>query len=83
MCIEPIIRKIQGCTHIHQVLAFGDDIALLADSLELFQDLLNTIISILGQLSLKLNPRKSHSVMYLERPQRKSEILFSTLMRLA
>ncbi|GIY28532.1 reverse transcriptase domain-containing protein [Caerostris darwini] len=66
-----------------QVLAFMDDIALLADSLVFLQDLLNNIISTLGQLSLKLNPRKSRSVMYPERPQRKPEILFPGLLRLA
>ncbi|GBN43417.1 Retrovirus-related Pol polyprotein from type-1 retrotransposable element R2 [Araneus ventricosus] len=57
--IDPTIRRIQGDHDQHRILAIADDIALLTDSPEQLQPLLDLVSQDLRRVALKLNPSKS------------------------
>ncbi|GBN17412.1 Retrovirus-related Pol polyprotein from type-2 retrotransposable element R2DM [Araneus ventricosus] len=59
LAIDPTIRRIQGDHDQHRILAFADDIALLTDSPEQLQPLLDLVSQDLRRVALKLNPSKS------------------------
>ncbi|GBN59258.1 Retrovirus-related Pol polyprotein from type-1 retrotransposable element R2, partial [Araneus ventricosus] len=61
LSIDHILRRIQGPAPEHRVLAFADDLCLLASSPEELQDLLDLVHSEMGKIGLSLNPRKSYS----------------------
>ncbi|GIY62502.1 retrovirus-related Pol polyprotein from type-1 retrotransposable element R2 [Caerostris darwini] len=58
LCIDPVLRTIQGDAADHRVLAFADDLVLLADSQVHLQNNLNSAHDLLQQISLLLNPSK-------------------------
>ncbi|GIY48849.1 retrovirus-related Pol polyprotein from type-2 retrotransposable element R2DM [Caerostris darwini] len=62
LCIDPVIRAIQGDASQHLVLAFADDLVLLADSPQQLQENINKAYQSLSQLSLILNPSKCKSI---------------------
>ncbi|GBL64275.1 hypothetical protein AVEN_269518-1 [Araneus ventricosus] len=55
------MKRIQGPASEHRVLAFADDLCLLASSPEELQDLLDLVHCEMGKIGLSLNPRKSYS----------------------
>ncbi|GBM82725.1 Retrovirus-related Pol polyprotein from type-2 retrotransposable element R2DM, partial [Araneus ventricosus] len=59
LSIDPTIRRIQGSAEDHKILAFADDVCLLADSPAELQAQLNKVSEDLKRISLSLNPRKS------------------------
>ncbi|GBM93211.1 hypothetical protein AVEN_143155-1 [Araneus ventricosus] len=59
LSIDPTIRRIQGSAEDHKILAFADDICLLADSPAELQAQLNKVSEDLKRISLSLNLRKS------------------------
>ncbi|GBO44275.1 Retrovirus-related Pol polyprotein from type-1 retrotransposable element R2 [Araneus ventricosus] len=64
ICIDPIIRTLQGDSTSHKVLAFADDVCILAESPGELQLQLNTIFSQFAKIGLALNPRKSVSMHF-------------------
>ncbi|GBO08913.1 Retrovirus-related Pol polyprotein from type-1 retrotransposable element R2 [Araneus ventricosus] len=58
ICIDPAIREIQGSHSGHRILAFADDICLLAPSVIELQAMLDRINQLFESLNLKLNPAK-------------------------
>ncbi|GBN93418.1 hypothetical protein AVEN_7644-1 [Araneus ventricosus] len=61
MSIDHVLRRIQGSATEHRVLAFADDLCLLASSPEELQDILDLVHEEMGRIGLHLNPAKSHS----------------------
>ncbi|GBN09067.1 Retrovirus-related Pol polyprotein from type-1 retrotransposable element R2 [Araneus ventricosus] len=61
ICIDPVIREIQGTNSEHSILAFADDVCLIAKSPQELQVLLDRIDVLFTALNLSLNPRKSVS----------------------
>ncbi|GBO20257.1 hypothetical protein AVEN_87407-1 [Araneus ventricosus] len=61
MSIDHVLRRIQGSATEHRVLAFADDMCLLASSPEELQDILDLVHTEMGRIGLHLNPAKSHS----------------------
>ncbi|GBM04006.1 Retrovirus-related Pol polyprotein from type-1 retrotransposable element R2 [Araneus ventricosus] len=59
MCIDPIIRGVQAENRSHKILAFADDLCLLANSPEELQLSLSFVNASLKRLGLALNPSKS------------------------
>ncbi|KAF8797215.1 Retrovirus-related Pol polyprotein type-1 like protein [Argiope bruennichi] len=59
LCVDPAIRHIQGESSKHKVLAFADDVCLLADSPSELQGMLDSIGDQFAQIGLSLNPEKS------------------------
>ncbi|GBN09065.1 Retrovirus-related Pol polyprotein from type-1 retrotransposable element R2 [Araneus ventricosus] len=59
MCIDPVIRGVQAENQSHKVLAFADDLCLLANSPEELQLSLSFVNASLKRLGLALNPSKS------------------------
>ncbi|GIY87961.1 retrovirus-related Pol polyprotein from type-2 retrotransposable element R2DM, partial [Caerostris darwini] len=59
--IDPVLREIQGTCDSHRILAFADDLCLVANSPDELQVDLNRIQLLLGKLHLLLNPGKSFS----------------------
>ncbi|GIX68893.1 retrovirus-related Pol polyprotein from type-1 retrotransposable element R2 [Caerostris darwini] len=62
LCIDPVLRAIQGDAAEHRVLAFADDLVLLADSADQLQANLHRVNDLLHQISLSLNPAKCKSL---------------------
>ncbi|GBO09521.1 Retrovirus-related Pol polyprotein from type-1 retrotransposable element R2 [Araneus ventricosus] len=58
ICIDPVIREIQGSHSEHRILAFADDVCLLAPSVVELQAQLDRIDVLFNSLNLKLNPKK-------------------------
>ncbi|GBN04875.1 Retrovirus-related Pol polyprotein from type-1 retrotransposable element R2 [Araneus ventricosus] len=61
ICVDPVIRSIQGIASAHRVLAFADDVCLLASSPTELQAMLDSVFSQFSALGLSLNAQKSHS----------------------
>ncbi|GBN16737.1 Retrovirus-related Pol polyprotein from type-1 retrotransposable element R2 [Araneus ventricosus] len=61
ICIDPVIREIQGTNSEHSILAFADDVCLIAKSPQELQVMLDRIDVLFSALNLSLNPRKSVS----------------------
>ncbi|GBO08912.1 Retrovirus-related Pol polyprotein from type-1 retrotransposable element R2 [Araneus ventricosus] len=59
LCIDPIIRGLQADNASHKILAFADDLCLLANSAEELQLSLSFVNAGLKRLGLSLNPAKS------------------------
>ncbi|GBM22372.1 Retrovirus-related Pol polyprotein from type-1 retrotransposable element R2 [Araneus ventricosus] len=64
ICTDPIIRSLQGDSTCHKVLAFADDVCILAESPGELQAQLNTIYTQFAKIGLSLNPRKSVSMHF-------------------
>ncbi|GBM96076.1 hypothetical protein AVEN_111464-1 [Araneus ventricosus] len=64
ICIDPIIRALQGDSTSHKVLAFADDVCILAETPGELQAQLNTIYTQFAKIGLSLNPRKSVSMHF-------------------
>ncbi|GIY24080.1 retrovirus-related Pol polyprotein from type-2 retrotransposable element R2DM [Caerostris darwini] len=62
LCIDPVIRAIQGDAPEHFILAFADDLVLLADSPEQLQSNIDKVYQSLSQLALFLNPTKCKTI---------------------
>ncbi|KAF8797217.1 Retrovirus-related Pol polyprotein type-2 like protein [Argiope bruennichi] len=62
--IDPVIRSIQRDHVEHKVLAFADDLCLLAASPDELQQILDSVQAQLAALGMKLNPRKSVSLHF-------------------
>ncbi|GIY44226.1 retrovirus-related Pol polyprotein from type-1 retrotransposable element R2 [Caerostris darwini] len=62
LCIDPVLRAIQGNASEHLILAYADDLVLIADSPLQLQDNLDLVFQSLARLSLYLNPSKSKSL---------------------
>ncbi|GIZ00480.1 retrovirus-related Pol polyprotein from type-1 retrotransposable element R2 [Caerostris extrusa] len=62
LCIDPVIRAVQGDASQHRVLAYADDLVLLADTPQQLQDNIDLVFRSLSQLSLFLNPSKCKSI---------------------
>ncbi|GIY99655.1 retrovirus-related Pol polyprotein from type-1 retrotransposable element R2 [Caerostris extrusa] len=58
LCIDLVLRTIQGDAADHRVLAFAEDLVFLADSQVHLQNDLNHVHDLLQQISLCLNPSK-------------------------
>ncbi|GBN17597.1 Retrovirus-related Pol polyprotein from type-2 retrotransposable element R2DM, partial [Araneus ventricosus] len=61
IAIDPTIRRLQGEATEHRVLAFADDVAIIAQSPAELQQQLNLISEDFERISLTLNPAKSVS----------------------
>ncbi|GBO08329.1 hypothetical protein AVEN_246030-1 [Araneus ventricosus] len=61
IAIDPTIRRLQGEATEHRVLAFADDVAIIAQSPAELQQQLNLISEDFERISLALNPAKSVS----------------------
>ncbi|GBN62835.1 Retrovirus-related Pol polyprotein from type-1 retrotransposable element R2 [Araneus ventricosus] len=59
MAIDPALRRLQANSNQHKVLAFADDLALLADGPQELQTNLDLIHDGLARIGLRLNPSKS------------------------
>ncbi|CAL1299401.1 unnamed protein product [Larinioides sclopetarius] len=59
--IDPTLRRLQGDSLDRKVLAFADDIAIIASSPSELQSQLNLLHNDFTRISLSLNPRKSVS----------------------
>ncbi|XP_055947152.1 uncharacterized protein LOC129980793 [Argiope bruennichi] len=64
ICIDPVIRSIQGDHVEHKVLAFDDDLCLLAASPDELQNNLDSVQAQLAALGMVLNPKKSVSLHF-------------------
>ncbi|KAF8778867.1 Retrovirus-related Pol polyprotein type-2 like protein [Argiope bruennichi] len=64
ICIDPVIRSIQGDHVEHKVLAFADDLCLLAASPVELQNNLDSVQAQLAALGMVLNPKKSVSLHF-------------------
>ncbi|GBO38830.1 Retrovirus-related Pol polyprotein from type-2 retrotransposable element R2DM [Araneus ventricosus] len=62
--IDHILRRIQGTSNCHRILAFADDLCLLGDSADELQDLLEVVHQELANIGLELNPNKSFSMHF-------------------
>ncbi|GIY87773.1 retrovirus-related Pol polyprotein from type-1 retrotransposable element R2 [Caerostris darwini] len=62
LCIDPVLRAIQGNASEHLILAYADDLVLIADSPLQLQDNLDLVFQSLARLSLYLNPSKCKSL---------------------
>ncbi|GIY82485.1 retrovirus-related Pol polyprotein from type-1 retrotransposable element R2 [Caerostris extrusa] len=56
LCIDPVLRTIQGDAADHRLLVLADDLVLLAVSQVHLQNDLNHVHDLLQQISLRLNP---------------------------
>ncbi|GIY30009.1 retrovirus-related Pol polyprotein from type-2 retrotransposable element R2DM [Caerostris extrusa] len=61
IAIDPVLREIQGSSASHKILAFADDLCLIANSPDELQLGLDSVQLLLGKLHLHLNPGKSFS----------------------
>ncbi|GIY12457.1 piggyBac transposable element-derived protein 4 [Caerostris extrusa] len=61
IAIDPVLREIQSTSSSHQILAFADDICLIASSRDELQVHPNEVQHLLGRLNHHLNPGKSFS----------------------
>ncbi|GIY90132.1 retrovirus-related Pol polyprotein from type-1 retrotransposable element R2 [Caerostris extrusa] len=68
LCIDPILRVVQGDAPEHRILGYADDLVLLADSPIQLQNNLNCVFELLSKLSLFLNPTKSKSIHFCGSP---------------
>jgi len=62
MAIDPVVTILQGASADHRVLAFADDLCLIADSPEELQLSINAARISLGMLGLSLNAAKCASL---------------------
>ncbi|GBN77603.1 Retrovirus-related Pol polyprotein from type-2 retrotransposable element R2DM [Araneus ventricosus] len=65
LSIDHILRRIQGTSDDHRILAFADDICLLGSSADELQDMLDVVHSEMGKIGLALNPSKSFSFHFI------------------
>ncbi|GBN44835.1 hypothetical protein AVEN_133524-1 [Araneus ventricosus] len=59
MAIDPALRRLQNNFNRHKILAFDDDLALLADNPQELQTNLDLIHDDLARMGIRLNPSKS------------------------
>ncbi|GIY87765.1 retrovirus-related Pol polyprotein from type-2 retrotransposable element R2DM, partial [Caerostris darwini] len=59
IALDPVIRSLQDASEIHKVLAFADDLCLIATSPTELQDMLDLLDQLMTRLGLHLNPNKS------------------------
>ncbi|GBN32992.1 Retrovirus-related Pol polyprotein from type-1 retrotransposable element R2 [Araneus ventricosus] len=59
ICIDPIVRTLQGDHPVHKTLAYADDVCIIAESPSELQHQLNIAFSEFSKLGLQLNPGKS------------------------
>ncbi|GIY44816.1 retrovirus-related Pol polyprotein from type-2 retrotransposable element R2DM [Caerostris darwini] len=59
IALDPVIRSLQGASELHKVLAFADDLCLIANSPSELQDMLDLLDQQMNRLGLHLNPNKS------------------------
>ncbi|GIY89579.1 putative reverse transcriptase [Caerostris extrusa] len=62
LCLDPVLRAIQDNAADHRVLAFADDLVLLAESQAQLQINLHLVQDLLQKISLSLNPLKCKSL---------------------
>ncbi|XP_022166275.1 uncharacterized protein LOC111030878 [Myzus persicae] len=62
MAIDPVVARLQGTSADHRVLAFADDLCLIADSPGELQTSIDAAHSGLGMLGLRLNAAKCASL---------------------
>ncbi|GIY27770.1 retrovirus-related Pol polyprotein from type-2 retrotransposable element R2DM, partial [Caerostris darwini] len=60
IALDPVIRSLQGASIIHKVLAFADDLCLIASSPLELQGMLDLLDQLMTRLGLHLNPNKSY-----------------------
>lgn len=58
IAIDPIIRHIQGQQAEHKILAYADDLVLLAKEPEELQGMINSVYSLAAKINMRLNPGK-------------------------
>ncbi|GBN27424.1 Retrovirus-related Pol polyprotein from type-2 retrotransposable element R2DM [Araneus ventricosus] len=64
LSIDHILRRIQGTSNCHRILAFADDLCLLGDSADELQDMLDVVHQEMVSIGLHLNPNKSFSMHF-------------------
>ncbi|XP_060879164.1 uncharacterized protein LOC132951368 [Metopolophium dirhodum] len=62
MAIDPVVARLQGASADHRVLAFADDLCLIADSPGDLQSAIDAARVGLGMIGLKLNANKCASL---------------------
>ncbi|XP_035232575.1 uncharacterized protein LOC118204353 [Stegodyphus dumicola] len=62
LTINPILVAVQGQSPLHRILAYADDLLLLAPSPAELQTQLNLTHNLVGKLGLYINPRKCFSL---------------------
>jgi hypothetical protein len=62
IAIDPIVRSIQGRDTKHRVLAYADDLVLLADRPEEMQNRLDAVDRLAESINISINPKKSFSM---------------------
>ncbi|GFT53715.1 retrovirus-related Pol polyprotein from type-1 retrotransposable element R2 [Trichonephila clavipes] len=69
LAIDQVLRSVQDGREETAILAFADDIVLLADSQEELQGLLDTTSEALDRITLKVNPNKCATLHLSGKPQ--------------
>ncbi|GBN47633.1 Retrovirus-related Pol polyprotein from type-2 retrotransposable element R2DM [Araneus ventricosus] len=64
LSVDHILRRIQGTSNCHRILAFADDLCLLGDSADELQDMLVVVHQEMVSIGLHLNPNKSFSMHF-------------------
>jgi hypothetical protein len=62
IAIDPIVRSIQGRDINHRVLAYADELVLLAEKPEEMQRILDSVDRLAESINISINPKKSFSM---------------------
>ncbi|KFM83544.1 Retrovirus-related Pol polyprotein from type-2 retrotransposable element R2DM, partial [Stegodyphus mimosarum] len=62
ICIDPLLRSIQGSAADHRILAYADDLLLLSPSPGELQEHLDQVCALASRIGLQFNPQKCFSL---------------------